>query len=510
VSERPSLSRSFFAFAVIVVACAGVGVSTQTPSPPTLAPAVRPPAGMIGIGAFTVDRDRNVYFAAGTTDPLFPTTQGAYSRRCGVDGECGRRYYGRAFADIVVVKMGSDGALKLSTFLGGDGQLGARMIALGPDGSIYIAGEFNENRLLGKEPQRLPNANPSVPGCGDTDIFVARLDPNRLSLIYWTCIQGPYKQVGIRLAGFAVDQAGNAIVGGSVFNQEFPLVGATGACRSRTRCSSFVKKLLPNGNVAFSTTLGGSVLDSIWSLAVDAVGNVFVAGSTSSPDFPVADSFQPVQRGPSDAFITKLDRDGRIVFSTFVGGSGTDVAWAVAADRNGDAWIVGDSHSTDFPTTADARRAVSLCAGDQGCANRNPSAFLTRFDSVGRLRYSTLIGPDNFNPNAPGGARLTGVLIGTNGELHLFGLFFPALPLVRPLVTPACPGQCNLNMVITISPLGDVRFASPIPSGNSFLDFGSTNPGSWRMVGPEGALYLVRQATNLAAELIVIGVNQLD
>lgn len=491
--------------AVLPIAICLVGASALTqpslPSPPTLSVGVQPPPGM-GIGAFTVDRDRNIYYVGTSRDPNFPTTPGAYSRRCGVDGECGQKFFGVRYADMVLVKMGTDGALKLSTFVGGDGQLSPRLIALGPDGSVYVAGEFLENPYLG--PQRMPFANPSIPGCGQSDVFVARLDPASFSLIYWTCIQGRYKQAPITVFDLAVDHTGSAIVGGYVNNREFPLYSAL--IPVYRGFPGYIKKLLPNGDIAFSTIFGGSRSEQIWTLAVDRQGNIYIAGTAQSADLPVSRPFQRSLNGVTDGFLAKIDSDGRrLLFSTYLGGSFTDVVWGVAVDHHGDAWVVGDTHSIDFPTSADALRPVTLCGSDQVCATRNPSAFAARFDGDGRLRYSTLLGPENFSPAAPGGARLVDVLVGPRNELQLIGDFGDVITPVRPLTAMPCFGACGI--LLTLGPQADIRFASRVPERNSLMSFGTGARGRWAL-GPEGELYLLRSTPAFATELIVVGVHQ--
>lgn len=497
---RSMFRNARFAVFPVVVGLLCARPSTQDLPPPTVTPGVQPPQGMT-VGAFTVDGNRNVYYVGQSSDPDFPTTPGAHSDRCGVDGECGQTFFGRRYADVVLVKMGTDGALKLSTFVGGNGQLSPSLIALGPDGSVYIAGEFREDRYIG--PQRLPFVNPTVPGCGQFDIFVARLDPSNFSLIYWTCIQGRVQQAPITIFDLAVDHTGSAIVGGYVNNREFPLYSAL--IPVYRGYPGYIKKLLPNGDVAFSTIFGGSRNDQIWSLAVDRQGDIYVAGTAQSADLPVSRPFQASLNGVTDAFLAKIDKEGRILlFSTYFGGSYTDVIWGVATDNNGDVWVVGDTHSIDFPTTEDALRPVTLCGRNQDCANRNPSAFAARFDSTGRLRYSTLLGPEQVNPVGPGGARLDDVLVGPNNEVHLLGSFTDGMTLVRPLTTQPCGFSCG--MLMTLGPRGDIRFASRVPSGRSMASFSAGARGRWTL-GPDGEFYLLRQTPGFTTEMIVIAIS---
>jgi hypothetical protein len=191
-----------------------------------------------------------------------------------------------------------------------------------------------------------------------------------------------------------------------------------------------------------------------------------------------------------------------VLYATYLGGSHTDALWDVAVDANDEAWVVGDTHSTDFPTTTDAIRPVSLCGSDPRCAERNPSAFATRFDSDGRLRYSTLIGPAAIDPNGPSGATFAEVRVGPSNDIYLFGDFTPALPLVRAVSGSTCASSCG--QVLNVGPRGDIQFSTQIPSGNSTLGFGPSGGGRFA-VAPDGAMYFLRFAPGSRdTELIVV------
>ena len=112
----------------------------------------------------------------------------------------------------------------------------------------------------------------------------------------------------------------------------------------------------------------------IWSLAVDRQGDIYVGGTAQSADLPVSRPFQASLNGVTDAFLAKIDTDGRILlFSTYLGGScdrrdlGTS-PWI----NNGDVWVVGDTHSIDFPTTADALRPVIAVRTRSGLCQSEP------------------------------------------------------------------------------------------------------------------------------------------
>lgn len=104
--------------------------------------------------------------------------------------------------------------------------------------------------------------------------------------------------------------------------------------------------------LSYSTYLGGSGSDLGKAIAVDPSSNVYVAGLTSSLNFPTLNPFQATNGGGLDAFVTKLDAQGRIVYSTYLGGSGSEEAAGIAVDSSGSAYVTGLTQSANFPTTA--------------------------------------------------------------------------------------------------------------------------------------------------------------
>src|SRR5439155_18788871 len=113
----------------------------------------------------------------------------------------------------------------------------------------------------------------------------------------------------------------------------------------------FVSKLNAAGSaLLYSTYLGGSGNDTARSVAVDSSGSAYVTGSTESSNFPTANPLQANRLGFSNAFVTKFNPTGSaLVYSTYLGGSGTDDGNGIAVDGNGNAFVVGDSDSPNFP-----------------------------------------------------------------------------------------------------------------------------------------------------------------
>jgi len=137
--------------------------------------------------------------------------------------------------------------------------------------------------------------------------------------------------------------------------------------------------------LVFCTYVGAGGVDDSRRMAVDAEGNVYLAGFTDSVDFPVAPGLDSTLNGTWDAFVAKLDATGRFLrYATYLGGSGSDYGFFdIAIDSLGQAYIVGSTESKDFPVTPDAFDASE---------NGTWDAFLARLDPAGKLAYGTYVG----------------------------------------------------------------------------------------------------------------------
>jgi hypothetical protein len=124
-------------------------------------------------------------------------------------------------------------------------------------------------------------------------------------------------------------------------------------------------------------------------IAVDSLGSAYIAGYTASSDYPhTSGVLQPTKGSGYDAVVTKLSSSGAIAYSTYLGGNGDDYGMAIAVDANGNAYVTGDTASTNFPATPDAV---------QSTATGSVNAFVARVDSTGAaLGYSTYLGGSGF------------------------------------------------------------------------------------------------------------------
>src|SRR5882724_2874558 len=299
-----------------------------------------------------VDTVGNTYVTGRTSSTDFPTTTGAFQAAPGGVGS--------AF----VTKLDSTGsALLYSTYLGGSGIDEGFGIAVDTVGNAYVTGVIGSTDF-----PTTTGAFQSTLG-GFSDAFVAKLNPTAAgpaSLVYSTYLGGSGNDEG---RGLAVDTGGNAYVTGFASSTNFPTT--TGAFQSALGgfADAFVTKLNSLGSgLVYSTYLGGSELDQGRGLAVDPGGNAYVTGFTDSTNFPTTTgAFQTAFGGFFDAFVTKLDPLGSaLVYSTYLGGSGSDVGFSIAVDAfpNANAYVTGLTDSTNFPTTTGVFQSASGGSSD--------------------------------------------------------------------------------------------------------------------------------------------------
>jgi hypothetical protein len=180
------------------------------------------------------------------------------------------------------------------------------------------------------------------------------------------------------------------VTGGSD-SLDFPTYQAQQATLAGAGPDAVVAKLHPAGSaLVYSTYLGGSDYDDAAGIAVDQVGNAYVTGVTASTDFTTTTSaFQSAISGSFDAFAAKFNPAGSaLVYSTYLGGSGDETGLGIALDPAGNAYLSGNTTSTDFPT----RNPVQPTLGGSG-PNNLPDAYLAKLDAAGSaLVYATYLG----------------------------------------------------------------------------------------------------------------------
>jgi hypothetical protein len=243
-------------------------------------------------------------------------------------------------------------------------------------------------------------------------------------LSYSTYLGGSISDVAY---GIAVDSSGNAYVVGETLSTNFPVT--SGAFQTVNKAApegwnEFITKLNPTGTaLLYSTYLGGSAGELVGTgIAVDNSGDAYVTGTASSTDFPVTTgAYQTVNKG-GNAFVTKLNATGTaLVYSTFLGGSSLDEAFAIALDDSGDAYVTGEAESIDFPTTAGAFQTVNNDAPNGTTEFTLGNAFITKLNPTGTaLVYSTYLGGSG-HAGTGDGDYSTGIAVDGSGNAYVTG-----------------------------------------------------------------------------------------
>jgi hypothetical protein len=279
-----------------------------------------------------VDDAGSAYVSGRTASTDFPTASPLQAANAGGD-------------DAFVAKLAPDGAsLVFSTYLGGAGDDNAQRLALTAQDEPVLKGVT--------ESSDFPTANAIVPVYrGNRDAFVAKLAADGQSLLWSTYFGGTGAEnpdeTGV---GIAVDADGNVITCGTTESDDFPTAAALQETFAGGTRDGYVAKFSPDGAIVFSTYLGSSGGDTLRAVAVDARGYLYATGASRSFDFPLVNPIQSAKSLDYDAVVVKLDPAGqRIVYSTFLGGKGTDAGRAIVVDEYGNAYIHGQTLSDDFP-----------------------------------------------------------------------------------------------------------------------------------------------------------------
>ena len=356
-----------------------------------------------------------------------------------------------------------------------------------------------------------------IRGHGEAAFTLASFDANRPLLIdptvtFTKFIQGGSEDI---VTGVASDNSGNSYFGGWTFSSDFPATNIFGTppfknCppspRPKTLCATyaFVGKLSPTGTLLFFTYLGGSDLDLAHALTADSTG-VYITGITFSPDFPTY--FGTYKRGAGDVFVTKLDPQGALVYSSVFGGTSIDDASAIAVDAAQWVYIAGKTRSSDYPISF-----VSFPAPTppmQKSFGGVTDAFVTKLDPRGFLYggYSTYLGGSDID-------EAQGLAIDDSGFAYVTGITFSKnFPRVGPsygfpvgagsttaFVTKLVPGGTGVLYSLYLGGGSDEGTSIAVgPTGNAFVagDTASavfpTTPGAFQLNKPSpqiiGGLY---------------------
>jgi hypothetical protein len=378
----------------------------------------------------------------------------------------------------------SGSALIFSTYLGGSGGDGVQGIAVDSGGNAYLTGYTQSTDF--------PTLNPLQATLnGPSDAFVAELNSAGSALVYSTFVGGSsYDQA----AGVAVDTSGNVYVTGYTQSTDFPTVNpvqATNKGAAPSTINAFVAKLNPGGNaLAYSTYLGGSGQDSAMGIGVDASGDAFVVGSTSSKDFPIVNALQATNNAAGSgniaggtAFVAELNAAGSaLVYSTYLGGSIQETANGVGVGSSGNAYITGDTLSPDFPTVNPLQPAnkyiyppgptafvAELSAGPAPALSFSPSVL-----NVWGVPVNTTSAQQTVTVTNLGNAPLTITGITASGDFAVVTTASTCLYVVQTVAAEA-----NCTIAITFTPTA----ASTRTGAVTVTDDASGSPQTLQLIG---------------------------
>lgn len=411
-------------------------------------------------GGIAVDSSGNTYITGATASTDFPTTSGAFQTSYG-SGPCD---------DAFVTKLNADGSgLIYSTFLGGSTSPSlnspssqGNSISVDSSGSAYVTGStFASNfpTSFGAFQATFP---PTTDASFGQQVFVTKLTPDGSGLAYSTFLGGTNGRGDTGYA-IAVEASGDAYVTGNAGTTNFPTTA--GAFQTADPSSSaggtgFVTKLNPTGTAPiYSSYLGGSSQDAGLGITVDSLGSAYVTGSSQSTDFPTtAGAFQTASHNPGgqQGFVAKFKSDGSgLEYSTYLGGSNGsgDRGSAIAVDSLGEAYVVGNATSTDFPVTAGAFQ-TSL-KGDS-------DAFVTKLNPSGSaLVFSTYLGGSSDN----GGS---GIAVDVADDVYVGGRTSSSdFPITASTLQPSLAGNYD-SFISELNGAGSTLLFSTFLGGSGY------------------------------------------
>ncbi|MCI0626203.1 MAG: SBBP repeat-containing protein [Acidobacteria bacterium] len=416
-----------------------------------------------GLG-LAADTDGNAYVTGVTQSATFPGTSPGQGSGSG--------------GDVFVTKLNASGnALIYSVYLGGSGAEIGHDLAIDATGNVYVSGGTRSSNF------------PITPGAfqttlrGASDAFVVKLNPAGSQLLYSSYLGGT-RDEGWEGGGIAVDAAGQVYVTGTTDSLDFPTSRFTFQ-RSYGGGSSdaFITKFNASGSsLIYSTYLGGFDLDQGQGIAVDSGGRASVTGRTRSPNFVLHNAFQPFRRSSlDDAFVTRLNLGGDLVtYSTFVGGSGNDAGYAIAVDGSGNAYVAGETDSSDFSTTSNALMQTHGGGLDGFVLKVRTTAF--RADS---LVYATYLG-------GSGNDVIRGIATGSPETIYVTGTTDSTdFPSLNPAQTAFGGGASDAFAAKLDSPGTSLIYATYL-GGDGF------DSGEAVARGPQGSVFVagVTESTN--------------
>ena len=298
-----------------------------------------------------------------------------------------------------------------STFLGGSGYDKSRCIKVDTHGNVWIAGRTESSDFPGMDGTFDGSYN------GGSDGFVAKFNHDLTRLMACTFIGGRQDDECYSLD---FDEDGNVYVGGSTDSLDFPVSKDAYCQKRRGGRDVFVAKFDNDlRSLLYSTLIGGRDSENCRVLKVDTVGSVYLAGTSSSRDFPItAGAFAECLAGKSDVYILKLSEAlDEVLAATFVGGSGNEMIWGLEIEPSGSVFISGKTESSDFPVTEGSF--------DETYNGGGSDVFVSRMGGdLKQLIASTYLGGDQYDP-------VYSMALDQAGNVYVGGHSFKGFPITH-------------------------------------------------------------------------------
>lgn len=398
--------------------------------------------------------------------------------------------------DAFVLKFSPSGdRLLYYVFLGGDFDENAKAIDIDSNGNAYVGGATASLNFPTRSPLQ------TAMGGGSNDGFVAKISPDGRNIVYSTYVGGSREE---DVEAIAVDNTGAVHIASITWSIDFPVTPGCFQLRNAGAPDGYIAKISPDGSsLLWSTYLGGSNLDTIRALKLDASGNVVVTGGADSLDFPVANGYRTAHRGVGrEAFAAKLSSDGaRLLWSTYLGDG---QVYDLALDSAGDLYMSGTAGRL-FETKSAAQ---STFGGGQG------DVFAMKLTAQGdQLIYATFIGGQDLEFQSGG------IAVDSQGSAYVTGWTgsrdfpvkdslqsFVGLPFDAFITKISADGgqflystllggdRDDRGTAITVDNAGNVYVAGSTSSS----DFPTKNPLQAQYRGGSSDMFLVKLSAELA------------
>jgi hypothetical protein len=399
-----------------------------------------------------VDGSGSAYVTGSTysTEDSFPVLNGPYLTHNGT-------------SDTFVAKVNPSGtALIYCGYIGGSSYESGRSLAVDGSGNVYVAGDTSSTEAS------FPVLNgPDLTYNDYDDVFVAKINPSGTALIYCGYIGGSDSEYTY---GIAADGSGNAYVAGYTYSTEdfFPVLNGPDLTHNGGYRDAFVAKVNPTGtSLLYCGYIGGSGDDTCEGMAADGSGNVYIIGNTTSTEasFPVISGPDLTYNGGFDAFVAKVNPSGTsLLYCGYIGGSDADYGWGITVDGSGNAYVTGDTSSTEasFP----------VLSGPDLTNNGGTDAFVAKVNPSGTsLLYCGYIGGLDYD-------RGYGIAVDGSGNAYVAGTTSSTQVLFPVISGPDLTQNGKEDaFVAKIPPVPSMYF---IFDGHDFDGNGTSDPSVFR------------------------------